>query len=144
MFDATNTDTGENPSTVNNRSVTLSLSSCSGLDFNSQLGLLNYSVVWKDLDCLGASDNLRNAILSNKFTPHFTSNISFTVYVVNIIVGQLPHFSLNPSWSKPFSDLEKLADPTFFQDWAYRYSHWYTHSSSNTKGSIYFHRELAG
>ncbi|GFX02235.1 integrase catalytic domain-containing protein [Trichonephila clavipes] len=28
--------------------------------------------------------------------------------------GQLPHFSLDSSWSEPFSDL-KLADPTFFK-----------------------------
>ncbi|GFY77442.1 DUF1758 domain-containing protein, partial [Trichonephila inaurata madagascariensis] len=68
------------------------------------------------ISCLGASDTRTNGILEIKFTPHFTSNISFvtSVYVVNKIVGQLPHFSLDSSWSEPFSDL-KLADPTFFK-----------------------------
>ncbi|GFW98255.1 integrase catalytic domain-containing protein [Trichonephila clavipes] len=68
------------------------------------------------ISCLGASDTRTNGISEIKFTPHFTSNISFvtSVYVVNKIVGQLPHFSLDSSWSEPFSDL-KLADPTFFK-----------------------------
>ncbi|GFY55155.1 DUF1758 domain-containing protein [Trichonephila inaurata madagascariensis] len=68
------------------------------------------------ISCLGASDTRTNGILEIKFTPHFTSNISFvtSVYVVNKFVGQLPHFSLDSSWSEPFSDL-KLADPTFFK-----------------------------
>ncbi|GFV84158.1 DUF1758 domain-containing protein [Trichonephila clavipes] len=67
------------------------------------------------ISCLGASDTRTNGISEIKFTPHFTSNISFvtSVYVVNKIVGQLPHFSLDSSWFEPFSDL-KLADPTFF------------------------------
>ncbi|GFW18335.1 DUF1758 domain-containing protein, partial [Trichonephila clavipes] len=68
------------------------------------------------ISCLGASDTRTNGISEIKFTPHFTSNISFvtSVYVVNKIVGQLPHFSLDSSWSEPFSDL-KLANPTFFK-----------------------------
>ncbi|GFX83319.1 integrase catalytic domain-containing protein [Trichonephila clavipes] len=68
------------------------------------------------ISCLGASDTRTNGISEIKFTPHFTSNISFvtSVYVVNKIVGQLPHFSLDSSWSEPFSDL-KLADPTFLR-----------------------------
>ncbi|GFW03986.1 DUF1758 domain-containing protein [Trichonephila clavipes] len=68
------------------------------------------------ISCLGASDTRTNRISEIKFTPHFTSNISFvtSVYVVNKIVGQLPHFSLDSSWSEPFSDL-KLADPTFLR-----------------------------
>ncbi|GFY08243.1 integrase catalytic domain-containing protein [Trichonephila clavipes] len=68
------------------------------------------------ISCLGASDTRTNGISEIKFTPHFTSNVSFvtSVYVVNKIVGQLPHFSLDSSWSEPFSDL-KLADPTFFK-----------------------------
>ncbi|GFV42128.1 integrase catalytic domain-containing protein [Trichonephila clavipes] len=68
------------------------------------------------ISCLGASDTRTNGISEIEFTPHFTSNISFvtSVYVVNKIVGQLPHFSLDSSWSEPFSDL-KLADPTFFK-----------------------------
>ncbi|GFW79241.1 DUF1758 domain-containing protein [Trichonephila clavipes] len=68
------------------------------------------------ISCLGASDTRTNGISEIKFTPHFTSNISFvtSVYVVKKIVGQLPHFSLDSSWSEPFSDL-KLADPTFFK-----------------------------
>ncbi|GFY26310.1 DUF1758 domain-containing protein [Trichonephila clavipes] len=41
-------------------------------------------------------------------------NVNNPIYVVNKIVGQLPHFSLDSSWSEPFSDL-KLADPTFFK-----------------------------
>ncbi|GFY67246.1 integrase catalytic domain-containing protein [Trichonephila inaurata madagascariensis] len=60
------------------------------------------------ISCLGASDTRTNGISEIKFTPHFTSNISFvtSVYVVNKIVGQLPHFSLDSSWSEPFSDLK--------------------------------------
>ncbi|GFT47216.1 DUF1758 domain-containing protein [Trichonephila clavipes] len=51
------------------------------------------------ISCLGASDTRTKGILEIKFTPHFTSNISFvtSVYVVNKIVGQLPHFSLDSS-----------------------------------------------
>ncbi|GFX58965.1 DUF1758 domain-containing protein [Trichonephila clavipes] len=61
------------------------------------------------ISCLGASDTRTNGISEIKFTPHFTSNISFvtSVYVVNKIVGQLPHFSLDSSWSEPFSDLNE-------------------------------------
>ncbi|GFV91429.1 integrase catalytic domain-containing protein [Trichonephila clavipes] len=68
------------------------------------------------ISCLGASDTRTNGISEIKFAPHFTSNTSFvtSVYVVNKIVGQIPHFSLDSSWSEPFSDL-KLADPTFFK-----------------------------
>ncbi|GFW19134.1 DUF1758 domain-containing protein [Trichonephila clavipes] len=68
------------------------------------------------ISCLGASDTRTNGISEIKFTPHFISNISFvtSVYVVNKIVGQLPHFSLDSSWSEPFTDL-KLADPTFLR-----------------------------
>ncbi|GFU38729.1 DUF1758 domain-containing protein [Trichonephila clavipes] len=68
------------------------------------------------ISCLGASDTRTNGISEIKFTPHFTSNILFvtSVYVVNKIVGQLPHFSLDSSWSEPFSDM-KLADPTFLR-----------------------------
>ncbi|GFW80780.1 DUF1758 domain-containing protein [Trichonephila clavipes] len=68
------------------------------------------------ISCLGASDTRTNGISQIKLTPHFTSNISFvtSVYVVNKIVGQFPHFSLDSSWTEPFSDL-KLADPTFFK-----------------------------
>ncbi|GFY68660.1 DUF1758 domain-containing protein [Trichonephila inaurata madagascariensis] len=41
------------------------------------------------ISCLGASDTRTNGISEIKFTPHFTSNISFvtSVYVVNKIVG---------------------------------------------------------
>lgn len=68
------------------------------------------------ISCLGASDTRTNGISDIKFSPHFTSSISFatSVYVVNKIVGQLPHVSLHSSCVEPFNDL-KLADPTFFR-----------------------------
>ncbi|GFY78836.1 DUF1758 domain-containing protein [Trichonephila inaurata madagascariensis] len=69
------------------------------------------------ISCFGALNTRTNGISVIKFTPHFTSNISFvtSVYVVNKIVGQLPHFSLDSSWSESFSDLKLyIADPTFF------------------------------
>ncbi|GFR21476.1 DUF1758 domain-containing protein [Trichonephila clavata] len=68
------------------------------------------------ISCLETSDTLTNGISEIKFTPPFTSNTSFvtSMYAVNKIVGQLPHFSLDPSWLEPLSDL-KLADPTFFK-----------------------------
>ncbi|GFV49201.1 DUF1758 domain-containing protein [Trichonephila clavipes] len=101
VFDATNTDTGPNPPNVNNPSIT----SCSGC--LERLGLPTKRTNGR-ISCLGASDTRTNGISEIKFTPHFTSNISFvtSVYVVNKIVGQLPHFSLDSSWSEPFSDLK--------------------------------------
>ncbi|GFY33407.1 integrase catalytic domain-containing protein [Trichonephila clavipes] len=106
---ATNTDTGPNPPNVNNPSIT----SCSGC--LERLGLPRKRTNVR-ISCLGASDTRTNGISEIKFTSHFTSNISFvtSVYVVNKIVGQLPHFSLDSSWSEPFSDL-KLANPAFFK-----------------------------
>ncbi|GFS48753.1 integrase catalytic domain-containing protein [Trichonephila inaurata madagascariensis] len=56
---------------------------------NSCLGILRKRACVR-ISCLGASDTRTNGR------------------------GQLPHFSLDPSWSEPFSDL-KLADPTFFK-----------------------------
>ncbi|GFX42828.1 DUF1758 domain-containing protein [Trichonephila clavipes] len=104
VFDATNTDTGPNPPNVNNPSIT----SSSGFDSNSQVllctALVNVS------DSFGGT-RLCRVLLDPGSQACLITN---SLYVVNKIVDQLPHFSLYYSWSEPFSDL-KLADPTFFK-----------------------------
>ncbi|GFY60775.1 DUF1758 domain-containing protein [Trichonephila inaurata madagascariensis] len=60
------------------------------------------------ISCLGASDNLRNTISSSKFTPHLTSNISFSGPIdiligVNIALPMLKGQSLSLGDSTPFA-----------------------------------------
>ncbi|GBO31912.1 hypothetical protein AVEN_258181-1, partial [Araneus ventricosus] len=62
------------------------------------------------ISCLGSA----NGIAQIQFIPHFPSQSSFKteVYVVNKIVGMLPHQNLDLSYSDLFNDLT-LADPMF-------------------------------
>ncbi|GFY70257.1 integrase catalytic domain-containing protein [Trichonephila inaurata madagascariensis] len=120
MSDATNTDTGPNPPNVNNPSIT----SCSGFDSNSQVLLCTALVNVYDsfggtqlcrvLDPGSQACLITNSCLERLGLPRKRAHVRISLYVVNKIVGQLPHFSLDSSWSEPFSDL-KLADPTFFK-----------------------------
>ncbi|GBM24909.1 hypothetical protein AVEN_246326-1 [Araneus ventricosus] len=66
------------------------------------------------ISCLGSADTRTNGIAQIQFIPHFPSQSSFKteVYVVNKIVGMLPHQNLDLSYSDLFNDLT-LADPMF-------------------------------
>ena len=66
------------------------------------------------ISCLGATDARTNGISEIHFTSHFPSQSTYSasVYVVNKIVGLLPHHSLASSYCDQFADL-KLADPNF-------------------------------
>ncbi|GBL61029.1 hypothetical protein AVEN_146726-1, partial [Araneus ventricosus] len=66
------------------------------------------------ISCLGSADTRTNGIAQIQFIPHFSSQSSFKteVYVVNKIVGMLPHQNLDLSYSDLFNDLT-LADPMF-------------------------------
>ena len=67
------------------------------------------------ISSLDASDTRANCISQIKFAPHFPSNTFFatSVYVVDNVVVQLPHVSLDASWCEYFSNL-KLDDPSFY------------------------------
>ncbi|XP_054709120.1 uncharacterized protein LOC129218823 [Uloborus diversus] len=69
------------------------------------------------ISCLGSSDAKTNGISKIKFVPHFTNKLSFTtpVFVINKIIGELPHITLSKEFVEQFSDLT-LADPTFFKN----------------------------
>ncbi|GFU71892.1 DUF1758 domain-containing protein [Trichonephila clavipes] len=121
VFDATNTDTGPNPPNVNNPSIT----SCSGFDSNSQVLLCTALV--NVCDSFGGTRLCRVLLDPGSQACLITSSWSYLgreqmcafhalehQILELMIVGQLPHFSLDSSWSEPFSDL-KLADPTFFK-----------------------------
>ncbi|GFQ84400.1 uncharacterized protein TNCT_697441 [Trichonephila clavata] len=68
------------------------------------------------ISCLGASDTRRNGIAEIQFTPHFSSQNSFhaSVYVINKIVGMIPHHDLDSSKRELFGDIS-LADPAFYK-----------------------------
>ncbi|GFY65881.1 DUF1758 domain-containing protein [Trichonephila inaurata madagascariensis] len=97
------------------------------LDPESQACLITNSCLERLVDCLGSEHMcvfhaLEHQILElmvfRRLSLHLILHLIFpfvtSVYVVNKIVGQLPHFSLDSSWSETFSDL-KLADLTFFK-----------------------------
>ncbi|GFQ86532.1 integrase catalytic domain-containing protein, partial [Trichonephila clavata] len=68
------------------------------------------------ISCLGASDTRTNGIAEIQFTPHFSSQNSFhaSVYVINKIVGMIPHHDLDSSMRELFGDIS-LADPAFYK-----------------------------
>ncbi|XP_054720626.1 uncharacterized protein LOC129230250 [Uloborus diversus] len=96
------------------------------LDSGSQASLITNECIEKlglhrkkanvRISCLGASDTRTNGIAEIQFTSHFPSQKSFEapVYVVNKIVGMLPHHNLDSSMCELFGDIS-LADPTFYK-----------------------------
>ncbi|GFX80512.1 integrase catalytic domain-containing protein [Trichonephila clavipes] len=69
------------------------------------------------LSCLAASDTRLNGLAEIQFTPHiFASQNSFhaSVYVINKIVGMIPHHDLDSSMRELFGDIS-LADPAFYK-----------------------------
>ncbi|GFT24246.1 integrase catalytic domain-containing protein [Trichonephila clavipes] len=68
------------------------------------------------ISCLGASDTRLNGLAEIQFTSHFSSQNSFhaSVYVINKIVGMIPHHDLDSSMRELFGDIS-LADPSFYK-----------------------------
>ncbi|GFX91828.1 integrase catalytic domain-containing protein [Trichonephila clavipes] len=68
------------------------------------------------ISCLGASDTRINGVAEIPFTSHFSSQNSFhaSVYVINKIVGMIPHLDLDSSMRELFGDIS-LADPAFYK-----------------------------
>ncbi|GFY42412.1 DUF1758 domain-containing protein [Trichonephila inaurata madagascariensis] len=68
------------------------------------------------ISCLGASDTHTNGLAEIQFTSHFSSQNSFhaSVYVINKIVGIIPHHDLDSSMRELFGDIS-LADPAFYK-----------------------------
>ena len=68
------------------------------------------------ITCLGSNDAHTNGITSITFTPHFKAQPVFSteVFVLNKIIGELPHCDLPSTLTEPFADLT-LADPSFFK-----------------------------
>ncbi|GFW01831.1 integrase catalytic domain-containing protein [Trichonephila clavipes] len=68
------------------------------------------------ISCLGASDTRINGVAEIQFTSHFSSQNSFhaSVYVINKIVGMIPHLDLDSSMRELFGDIS-LADPAFYK-----------------------------
>ncbi|GFY60136.1 DUF1758 domain-containing protein [Trichonephila inaurata madagascariensis] len=68
------------------------------------------------ISCLGASDTCTNGLAEIQFTSHFSSKNSFhaSVYVINKIVGMIPHHDLDSSMRELFGDIS-LADPAFYK-----------------------------
>ncbi|GFV87143.1 DUF1758 domain-containing protein [Trichonephila clavipes] len=68
------------------------------------------------ISCLGASDTRLNGLAEIQFTSHFSSQNSFhaSVYVINKIVGMIPHHDLDSSMRELFGDIS-LADPAFYK-----------------------------
>ncbi|GFX05995.1 DUF1758 domain-containing protein [Trichonephila clavipes] len=68
------------------------------------------------ISCLGASDTRLNGLAGIQFTSHFSSQNSFhvSVYVINKIVGMIPHHDLDSSMRELFGDIS-LADPAFYK-----------------------------
>ncbi|GFU87449.1 DUF1758 domain-containing protein [Trichonephila clavipes] len=66
--------------------------------------------------CLGASDTRLNGLAGIQFTSHFSSQNSFhaSFYVINKIVGMIPHHDLDSSMRELFGDIS-LADPAFYK-----------------------------
>ncbi|GFS87039.1 DUF1758 domain-containing protein [Trichonephila clavipes] len=68
------------------------------------------------ISCFGASDTRLNGVAEIQFTSHFSSQNSFhaSVYVINKIVGMIPHHDLDSSMRELFGDIS-LADPAFYK-----------------------------
>ncbi|GFT59605.1 DUF1758 domain-containing protein [Trichonephila clavipes] len=68
------------------------------------------------ISCLGASDTRLNGLAEIQFTSYFSSQNSFhaSVYVINKIVGMIPHHDLDSSMRELFGDIS-LADPAFYK-----------------------------
>ncbi|GFW01395.1 integrase catalytic domain-containing protein [Trichonephila clavipes] len=68
------------------------------------------------ISCLGASDTRLNGLAEIQFTSHFSSQNSFhaSIYVINKIVGMIPHHDLDSSMRELFGDIS-LADPAFYK-----------------------------
>ncbi|GFT71915.1 integrase catalytic domain-containing protein [Trichonephila clavipes] len=68
------------------------------------------------ISCLGTSDTRLNGLAEIQFTSHFSSQNSFhaSVYVINKIVGMIPHHDLDSSMRELFGDIS-LADPAFYK-----------------------------
>ncbi|GFS45442.1 DUF1758 domain-containing protein [Trichonephila inaurata madagascariensis] len=68
------------------------------------------------ISCLGASDTRTNGLAEIQFTSHFSPENSFhaSVYVINKIVGMIPHHDLDSSMRELFGDIS-LADPAFYK-----------------------------
>ncbi|GFV49633.1 DUF1758 domain-containing protein [Trichonephila clavipes] len=68
------------------------------------------------ISCLDASDTRLNGLAEIQFTSHFSSQNSFhaSVYVINKIVGMIPHHDLNSSMRELFGDIS-LADSAFYK-----------------------------
>ncbi|GFW88584.1 integrase catalytic domain-containing protein [Trichonephila clavipes] len=68
------------------------------------------------ISCLGASDTRLNRLAEIQFESHFSSRNSFhaSVYVINKIVGMIPHHDLDSSMRELFGDIS-LADPAFYK-----------------------------
>ncbi|GFW21155.1 integrase catalytic domain-containing protein [Trichonephila clavipes] len=68
------------------------------------------------ISCLGASDTRLNGLAEIQFTSHFSSQNSFheSVYVINKIVGMIPHHDLDSSMRELFGDISP-AYPSFYK-----------------------------
>ncbi|GFU62858.1 DUF1758 domain-containing protein [Trichonephila clavipes] len=68
------------------------------------------------ISCLGASDTRLNGLAEIQFTSYFSSQNSFhvSVYVINKIVGMIPHHDLDSSMRELFGDIS-LADSAFYK-----------------------------
>jgi hypothetical protein len=68
------------------------------------------------ISCLGSSSAHTNGVTTLKFSPYFKESPTFvtSAFIINKIIGDIPHFSLPSGTAIPFRDL-KLADPNFFQ-----------------------------
>ncbi|KAG8173081.1 hypothetical protein JTE90_012653 [Oedothorax gibbosus] len=75
-----------------------------------------------EISCLGSSSAHTNGVTNLKFTPHFKESPEFitSAFIINKIIGDIPHFSLPSDTAAPFRDL-KLADPNFFQGFIREY-----------------------
>ncbi|XP_071034195.1 uncharacterized protein [Parasteatoda tepidariorum] len=78
-----------------------------------KLGLQKEKTIVR-ISCLGASNTRTNGLAEIQFTSHFSSQNSFhaSVYVINKIVGMIPHHDLDSSMRELFGDIS-LADPAF-------------------------------
>ncbi|KMQ83089.1 hypothetical protein RF55_20955, partial [Lasius niger] len=81
----------------------------------NQLGLPR-SKAKVQIDCLGSAGSHTNGLSKISFTPHFKAFPVFytEVFVIQKIIGELPHTNLSSSLKNQFLDLA-LADPQFFK-----------------------------
>ncbi|GFX62361.1 DUF1758 domain-containing protein [Trichonephila clavipes] len=99
---------------------------CRLLDSGSQASLITNECIERlglrkekanvRISCLGASGTCLNGLAEIQFTSHFSSQNSFhaSVYVINKIVGMIPHHDLDSSMRKLFGDIS-IADPAFYK-----------------------------